>query len=94
MPGLNARKKLQATAYSVLGVVCKFATVLVNTIMWDNHASAMGIVFLCICITGGILYQQEMKSAVLTKNSNKEHTQVSQQEDIETPAPEVEVTKT
>ncbi len=65
--GLNARKTLQATAFSVLGVVCKFGTVLVNTLMWDHHASPLGIFWLCICILGGILYQQAMKGASITK---------------------------
>lgn len=88
---MNARKKLQATAYSVLGVVCKFATVLVNTVIWDNHASALGIFFLCICITGGVLYQQEMKSAVLTKQP-KDYSPVSQSDkDGIEETPQVEV---
>lgn len=65
--GMNARKKLVATAFSVLGVVCKFATVLVNTMVWDNHATPVGIFFLMICLAGGIAYQQVMKSQALTK---------------------------
>jgi len=64
--GLNARKALTATAFSVLGVVCKFATVLVNTMVWSYHATPVGIFWLCVCISGGILYQQAMKSASFT----------------------------
>ncbi|GBG29833.1 GDP-mannose transporter GONST3 [Hondaea fermentalgiana] len=64
--GLNARKALTATAFSVLGVVCKFATVLVNVSVWDHHASPVGIFWLLVCISGGILYQQAMKNASFT----------------------------
>lgn len=70
--GLNARKILQATAFSVLGVVCKFATVFVNTVLWEYHATPQGIFFLLVCISGGILYQQEMKAAVMTVNVQKD----------------------
>lgn len=67
---------------------------LVNTVIWDNHASALGIFFLCICITGGILYQQEMKSAVLTKSAAKEHMPVSQEDSEDNENQEVEMSKT
>jgi len=77
--GLNARKMLQATAFSVLGVVCKFGTVLVNTLLWEYHSSPIGIFWLCVCIAGGILYQRTMQSAVLTKQTK----QPEQAEDIE-----------
>jgi len=56
--GMNARKKLRATSFSVLGVICKFATVVVNTLAWDYHASPLGIGFMCMSLMGGILYQR------------------------------------
>jgi hypothetical protein len=65
--GMNARKKLQATAFSVLGVMCKFMTVIVNTLVWTKHAPPLGLFFLCVCIAGGIAYQQILKGAVMTK---------------------------
>eukprot|EP01060_Flectonema_neradi_P005587 TRINITY_DN1371_c1_g4_i1.p1 TRINITY_DN1371_c1_g4~~TRINITY_DN1371_c1_g4_i1.p1 ORF type:complete len:379 (+),score=77.19 TRINITY_DN1371_c1_g4_i1:59-1138(+) len=64
--GLNTRKALTATAFTVLGVVCKFLTVFVNTIAWDSHASPIGIFFVCICIAGGILFQRVQGAAVVT----------------------------
>jgi GDP-mannose transporter len=72
--GMNARKMLQATAFSVLGVVCKFATVLVNTLVWEYHASMVGIGFMCVSLTGGILYQQAMQSKALTVPVPEENT--------------------
>uniref|UniRef100_A0A7S2RWG0 Sugar phosphate transporter domain-containing protein n=1 Tax=Mucochytrium quahogii TaxID=96639 RepID=A0A7S2RWG0_9STRA len=80
--GLNARKMLQATAFSVLGVVCKFATVLINTLLWEHHAGPMGLFWLCVCIASGILYQQMMKSASFTK-PNKEYSPVEHTEPAE-----------
>ena len=40
------------------GVLNKMLTVLVNTLMWDQHASAAGIASLLVCLAGGALYQQ------------------------------------
>eukprot|EP01062_Namystynia_karyoxenos_P048359 TRINITY_DN3677_c0_g1_i1.p1 TRINITY_DN3677_c0_g1~~TRINITY_DN3677_c0_g1_i1.p1 ORF type:complete len:374 (+),score=119.54 TRINITY_DN3677_c0_g1_i1:71-1123(+) len=64
--GLNTRRALTATAFTVLGVVCKFGTVLINTIVWSRHASAFGVFCVCVCILGGILYQQAEQEKVLT----------------------------
>jgi len=42
----------------------KCLTVLVNTLIWDQHANPGGIFCLFICIGGGIIYKQApMKSA-------------------------------
>ncbi|KAJ9473054.1 GDP-mannose transporter GONST4 [Diplonema papillatum] len=63
---LNARRALTATAFTVLGVVCKFVTVFVNTLAWDEHASSVGIACVCVCISGGIIFQQVQGAAVMT----------------------------
>ena len=34
------------------------ATVLVNVLIWDQHASSLGIASLCVCLVGATLYQQ------------------------------------
>jgi len=80
--GLNARKALTATAFTVLGVVCKFGTVLINTLVWTRHAPPLGIACVCVCILGGILYQQVEKEKVLT---------VAPKEEPKEPAANVEV---
>ena len=69
--GLNARKALTATAFTVLGVVCKFITVFVNTVAWDSHASPIGIFFCCVCIAGGILFQRVQGASVVTHPNAK-----------------------
>lgn len=37
------RAVISATSFSVIGNVCKVLTILVNLLMWDNHASASPI---------------------------------------------------
>lgn len=56
--GWYARSKVSATTYTIIGVMNKCATVLVNCLLWDNHANAMGIVSLFLCLFGGIAYEQ------------------------------------
>jgi len=68
---LNARRSLTATAFTVLGVVCKFFTVFINTVVWDQHATPFGVVCVCTCIIGGVLYQQAEKTRVVTPMPKK-----------------------
>jgi hypothetical protein len=35
------RAVISATSFSVIGNVCKVLTILVNMLMWDNHASEL-----------------------------------------------------
>ena len=37
------RAVVSATSFSVIGNVCKVLTILVNILMWDNHASAPSV---------------------------------------------------
>ena len=74
--GFKCQSLISATSYTVIGVLNKMFTVLVNTLMWDNHASAAGIASLAACLAGGALYQQaplredrEPKSPGLGRNS-------------------------
>eukprot|EP00755_Sulcionema_specki_P012978 Sspe_Gene.52775::Locus_29222_Transcript_1_1_Confidence_1.000_Length_1257::g.52775::m.52775 len=65
--GLNTRKALQATAFIVLGVMNKFLTLLVNSVIWDKHANPLGIMCVVGCISGGIAYQQAVGTSAVTK---------------------------
>lgn len=56
--GFKCQSVVTATAYTVVGVMNKLLTVLINVTIWDKHASAGGIVALCVCLGGGSLYQQ------------------------------------
>ena len=56
--GFAARQAISATAFTVTGVVNKFLTVIINVLIWDKHATAMGLFYLILTLVGGIVYQQ------------------------------------
>lgn len=56
--GWWCRSKVSAASYTLIGVMNKCLTVLVNLLIWDQHAPPEGIVSLSLCILGGVLYQQ------------------------------------
>ncbi|CAF2120452.1 unnamed protein product [Brassica rapa] len=61
--GFAARKAISATAFTVTEVVNKFLTVVINVLIWDKHASPVGLVCLLVTICGGIGYQQSVTVA-------------------------------
>ncbi|KAL7526818.1 hypothetical protein ACHAXR_002063, partial [Thalassiosira sp. AJA248-18] len=62
--GWWCRSKVSAASYTLIGVMNKCLTVLVNLIIWDQHAPPEGLVCLCLCLFGGVLYKQApMKKA-------------------------------
>ncbi|KAF5179943.1 Gdp-mannose transporter gonst3 [Thalictrum thalictroides] len=56
--GFSCRKALSATGFTVLGIVNKLLTVVINLIIWDKHSTVVGTVGLLICMAGGVMYQQ------------------------------------
>jgi len=57
------RRALSATSFSVVGVLCKLATILVNSTVWDLHGSTQSSVSLTVGVFGGILYNQSLTEA-------------------------------
>lgn len=55
------RKAISATSFTIVGNVCKFLTIIVNFVVWDNHATQIGIVFLMICLMAAYLYEPAKK---------------------------------
>lgn len=49
---------VSAATYTLVGVVNKFFTVLLNVFLWDKHSSTAGLVAVCICLAAGFFYQQ------------------------------------
>ena len=56
--GWRCRQLVSATCYTIVGVGNKMATVLVNVLIWDEHASALGIGCLVLCLLGASAYRQ------------------------------------
>lgn len=52
------RSNVSATAGVVVGVVCKIGSVLLNLMIWDQHASPVQLGFLALGLAGGSLFQQ------------------------------------
>eukprot|EP00913_Durusdinium_trenchii_P001426 g1320.t1 len=38
-------------------LMCKFLSVLLNVLIWDKHATPLGIFWLCICLIAGMFYE-------------------------------------
>merc|ERR1712032_1095627 len=56
--GFNLRKLVSATSFTVVGVICKILTVLINDAIWTKHSNALGHVGLLICIAAGVWYER------------------------------------
>ena len=52
------RATVSATSFTVVGIVCKFATIVINCLIWDKHASPLGLAGLVLCLTAGSFYKQ------------------------------------
>ncbi|GBG23998.1 GDP-fucose transporter 1 [Hondaea fermentalgiana] len=58
-----ARAAVSATSFTVLGNTCKVITVSLNILIWDNHATAEGIMSLFMCLVCAFFYEQAPKRA-------------------------------
>lgn len=59
--GLNTRRALSATAFTVLGAACKFLSILINVLCWRHHAPLTALPWLCLALLGSIFYQQAQR---------------------------------
>ncbi|XP_010256406.1 PREDICTED: GDP-mannose transporter GONST3-like [Nelumbo nucifera] len=77
--GFSCRRAISATGFTVLGIVNKLLTVVINLVIWDKHSTLVGTVGLLICMFGGIMYQQststEPKAVAETKTEGSEEEQ-------------------
>ncbi|XP_075501966.1 GDP-fucose transporter 1-like isoform X3 [Primulina tabacum] len=76
----SARKVISATAFTVTGVVNKFLTVAINVLIWDKHATPIGLVCLLLTLAGGVLYQQSVTGGA-GNSSNQQESGLSNQID-------------
>lgn len=56
--GWLCRGMVSATTYTLVGVVNKFLTVLLNVMLWDKHSSPLGLFAVCMCLLSGTFYEQ------------------------------------
>jgi hypothetical protein len=49
---------VSATTFTLVGVINKFLTVLLNVLIWDKHSTVFGIFAVCVCLLSGSFYQQ------------------------------------
>ncbi|GIL43517.1 hypothetical protein Vafri_1221 [Volvox africanus] len=57
------REAVSATLFTIVGIICKVVTVIINAMIWDKHASPAGIGFLMLCVFAGTFYEQAPKRA-------------------------------
>jgi GDP-mannose transporter len=55
--GWLCRGMVSATTFTLVGVVNKFLTVLLNVFIWDKHSSPFGIACVLVCLMAGIFYE-------------------------------------
>ena len=50
---------VSAAHFTVIGVLNKVLTVLLNIFVWEHHAGPLGVCGLLICIVAGTVFQNE-----------------------------------
>ncbi|KAK9054381.1 hypothetical protein SSX86_025459 [Deinandra increscens subsp. villosa] len=77
--GFSCRRAISATGFTVLGIVNKLLTVVINLMVWDKHSTFIGTLGLLICMFGGVMYQQSTsnkpKPATVKEVENVEEEQ-------------------
>lgn len=81
--GFSCRRAISATGFTVLGIVNKLLTVVINLVIWDKHSKLLGTVGLLICMIGGIMYQQSTSKPKPEKQVEAKETEEEQQQLIE-----------
>ena len=52
-----ARSLVSATLFTILGNVCKVLSIVINVMIWDKHATPMGLACLMLCLVAAFLYK-------------------------------------
>jgi GDP-mannose transporter len=56
--GFRLRSLVSATTFTVVGIMCKVATVIINLVIWDRHEAPAGLAALALCLAAGSAYEQ------------------------------------
>ncbi|XP_071703088.1 GDP-mannose transporter GONST3-like [Rutidosis leptorrhynchoides] len=70
--GFSCRRAISATGFTVLGIVNKLLTVVINLMIWDKHSTFIGTIGLLICMFGGVLYQRSTSNKPKPASNVKE----------------------
>ena len=54
--GFGFRSLVSATTFTLAGIMCKIATVLMSQLFFDNKASLQGVAWLGLCVAGATAY--------------------------------------
>ncbi|KAI4347289.1 hypothetical protein L6164_008111 [Bauhinia variegata] len=81
--GFSCRRAISATGFTVLGIVNKLLTVVINLLIWDKHSTWLGTVGLLICMLGGIFYQQSTSKPKAPKEVPAQESEEEQQKLLE-----------
>ena len=85
--GFSCRRAISATGFTVLGIVNKLLTVVINLVIWDKHSTFVGTVGLLICMFGGVLYQQSTSKPKAVKAAAAETSDEEQLKLLEMATP-------
>lgn len=55
---MACRKAISATAFTVVGNVCKVITIFASAVIWGEHVTAYGMVSLLACLVAATFYEQ------------------------------------
>ncbi|KAK7349942.1 hypothetical protein VNO77_07862 [Canavalia gladiata] len=81
--GFSCRRAISATGFTVLGIVNKLLTVVINLLIWDKHSTWVGTVGLLICMLGGIMYQQSTSKPKAANQATAQENEEEQQKLLE-----------
>ncbi|XP_021732534.1 GDP-mannose transporter GONST3-like [Chenopodium quinoa] len=81
--GFSCRKAISATGFTVLGIVNKLLTVVINLVIWDKHSTFVGTVGLLVCMLGGVMYQQSTSKPKPVKAAEPQESQEEEQKLLE-----------
>ncbi|CAN8240173.1 unnamed protein product [Cochlearia groenlandica] len=80
--GFSCRRAISATGFTVLGIVNKLLTVVINLIVWDKHSTFVGTLGLLVCMFGGVMYQQSTIKKPNVEQEAKPQTQDEEEEKL------------
>lgn len=81
--GFSCRRAISATGFTVLGIVNKLLTVVINLVIWDKHSTWVGTVGLLVCMLGGVMYQQSTSKPNAAKEATAGVNEEEQQKLLE-----------